>query len=147
MAQSLAKNLIHLVFSTKNRERTINDDLQSELHAFIAGIFKELGSPAIRIGGTRDHVHALFILSKSRALTEVVQEVKRSSSKWMKPHAKNFYWQSGYGAFSVGESAVQPLCMYIEKQNEHHRTVNFEEEFRKLCAQYNVELNEKYAWD
>lgn len=145
--QSLSKNLIHLVFSTKGRVALIGSDARPKLYAFMAGVLADIDSPAIRIGGTADHVHALFMLSKTRALADVVQEIKQSSSKWMKAHARDFYWQSGYGAFSIGESAIEPLCAYIDGQIEHHRKTSFEEEFRKLCAQYHVVIKEEYAWD
>jgi len=145
--QSLAKTLIHLVFSTKGREPLINDDARTKLHAFIAGVLADIDSPAIRVGGTVDHVHVLFILSKTRALSDVVQEIKQSSSKWMKTYENDFYWQSGYGAFSVGESAIEALSAYIDGQVEHHHKATFEEEFRKLCAQYHVVIKEEYVWD
>ncbi len=147
MSQSLSKTLVHLVFSTKNRKPSIPENVRNRLHAYIIGAFSGLDSPAIRVGGPNDHVHALFVLSKNRALSEIVREVKQSSSKWMKAHTSDFYWQTGYGAFSIGESAVAPLCEYIDRQVEHHHKTTFEEEFRKLCAQYNVELKEEYAWD
>lgn len=147
MPQALTKTLIHLVFSTKCRQPLITAAAKPKLHAYLSGIFDNLKSHALRIGGTDNHVHILFNLSKTQALSTVVQEVKQDSSKWMKKYAPEFFWQSGYGAFSIGESAIEPLCSYIDGQEEHHRKTSFEEEFRKLCAQYNVALNESYAWD
>jgi len=147
MPQALTKNLIHLVFSTKLRQPLIDAAAKPKLHAYLSGIFDNLNSHALRTGGTVDHVHILFNLSKTQALSTVVQEVKQDSSKWMKQYVSEFYWQSGYGAFSIGESTIAPLCAYIDGQEEHHRKTTFEEEFRKLCVQYNVELNEKYVWD
>lgn len=147
MPQALTKNLIHLVFSTKLRQFLISAEIKPKLHAYMSGIFENLNSHALRIGGTDNHVHILFNLSKTQSLSTVVQEVKQDSSKWMKQYEAHFYWQTGYGAFSIGEPAIEALSAYIDAQEEHHRKTTFEEEFRKLCAQYNVDLNEKYAWD
>src|SRR5919205_1216669 len=111
MPQSLARNLVHLIFSTKNREPFITPDLRPKLHAYLAGIFSACDSPAITVGGVADHVHALFVLSKNRALSDVVEEVKKSSSKWAKDNggSADFYWQAGYGAFSVSPSNEQQV--------------------------------------
>src|SRR5687768_11942975 len=119
MSQSLAKNLIHLVFSTKHRNAWIPENVRDALYAYQAGIFQEWESPAIVIGGVEDHIHALFVLSKNHALKKIVEEVKKGSSKWMKidgPKNKDFYWQSGYGAFSVSCSNVEEVRSYIQNQ-------------------------------
>jgi len=102
MPQALTKNLLHLVFSTKLRQPLITAAAKPKLHAYLAGIFDNFKSHALRIGGTDNHVHILFNLSKTQALSTVVQEVKQDSSKWMKQHVTEFYWQTGYGAFSIG---------------------------------------------
>lgn len=116
MSQSLVKNLIHLVYSTKHRTPWIVDECRDALFAYQAGIFKQWESPALIIGGVEDHVHALFSLSKKHALMTIVEEVKKGSSKWMKaegPQNKDFYWQNGYSAFSVSESNVPQVKEYI----------------------------------
>lgn len=147
MSQSLSKILVHLVFSTKDRTPTITEPLKPKLHAYLAGIVSNLDSHAVRIGGTNDHIHILLELSKNRALAEVVQQIKRSSSKWMKEQGvRKFYWQNGYGAFSIGESAKKALIAYIDNQEKHHAKWSFANEFRKLCMEYDVPLNEDYAW-
>ena len=150
MSQSLAKNLVHLVYSTKNRQTWIRREHQDGLHAYQAGIFREWESPAITIGGAEDHVHALFILSKNHALKKIIEEVKKGSSKWMKidgPGIPDFYWQAGYGAFSVSQSNIASVKHYIENQEEHHRKMSFQDELRELFRRHEIEFDERYVWD
>ena len=150
MSQSLVKNLIHLVYSTKHREPWIPRESKAGLYAYQAGIFKEWDSPAIIIGGVEDHVHALFSQSKRHALMKIVEEVKKGSSKWMKtdgPRNKDFYWQNGYAAFSVSESNVPEVKEYIQNQEEHHRNMSFQDELRALLDRHHIEYDERYLWD
>lgn len=150
MSQSLVKNLIHLVYSTKHRNPWIPADAQQRLNAYQAGIFKEWDSPALVIGEVEDHVHALFSLSKNHALKKIVEEVKKGSSKWMKSEGTgnaNFYWQNGYAAFSVSQSNVDEVQRYIENQKEHHRRMTFQDELRTLFKKHGIEFNERYVWD
>lgn len=150
MSQSLVKNLIHLVYSTKCRHSWLSQEHRGGLFAYQAGIFKEWESPALVIGGAEDHVHALFCLSKNHALKKIVEEVKKGSSKWMKtegPRIAEFYWQAGYGAFSVSQSNVESVTRYIESQVEHHRKLTFQEELRALFLRHGVEFDERYVWE
>jgi putative transposase len=150
VSQSLVKNLVHLVYSTKHRERWIPTEVQSRLFAYQAGIFQEWDSPALVIGGVEDHVHALFSLSKNHALKKIVEEVKKGSSKWMKAGGTgnaDFHWQNGYGAFSVSQSSVAQVRHYIEDQAEHHRQMTFQEELRALYRKHEMEFDERYVWD
>ena len=150
MPQSLVTLRTHLVFSTKNRERLITPTVEGELHAYLAGILKAKGSPAIEIGGWEDHVHILFSLSKTVALSEVVCDLKSDSSKWIKgrgPALANFYWQAGYAAFSIGKSAEADLIRYIRRQREHHQRRDFKDELRTFLRKYEVEYDERYVWD
>jgi len=148
MPQSLARNLIHLVYSTKHRKPLINAEIQASLFAYQAGIYKQWDSPAIVIGGVEDHVHALFQLSKNHALKKIVEEVKKSSSKWMKTQGtQGFYWQGGYAAFSVSQSNVESVRHYIEAQKDHHRKMSFQDELRLICQRHGVAMDERYAWD
>src|ERR1700733_4463276 len=104
MSQSLVKNYIHIVFSTKYRQHLIHETVEEELYAYLGGVCKIFECNPIKIGGFTDHVHILCMLSKKIALMELLEEVKSHSSKWMKTkedNLKNFYWQDGYGAFSV----------------------------------------------
>ena len=150
MAQSLSSILVHLVFSTKKREPFITSEIESELHAYLSVVFRECKSPSLLIGGTKDHIHAIFALSRTTSLADVVEEIKKSSSKWMKTKGKeyrNFQWQAGYGAFSIGQSNVLDLKRYIANQKEHHRRRSFQDEYRALLKKYNVEFDERYLWD
>src|SRR5713226_3874558 len=124
MPQSLAKNLIHLVFSTKNREPVLTESVRGPLCAYASGVLRDLDSPAIAINAWRDHIHILFVLSKNHSLAQVVMEVKRATSKWIKTQGTEFakfHWQSGYGAFSIGQSGVDEVKTYIANQTKHHR--------------------------
>jgi len=144
------KNLVHLIYSTKGRKRWIEPACQADLFAYQAGIFQALDSPALVIGGAEDHVHALFSLSKNHALKNIVEEVKKGSAKWMKtegPKIREFYWQAGYAAFSVSQSSVANVTSYIENQEEHHRTMTFQEELREFFKRHEVPFDERYVWD
>ena len=151
MPQSLASNLIHLVYSTKSRRRWLIDDSLPGLCAYQSGIFQKWESPAIVIGGVEDHVHALFSLSKNFALKKIVEEVKKGSSKRMKTNEgtanKDFCWQGGYAAFSVSQSNVSKVIAYIENQEEHHRKRSFQDELRVLFDRHGIEFKEQYVWD
>jgi REP element-mobilizing transposase RayT len=150
MAQSLSSVLIHLVFSTKNREPFITPPIESELHPYMAKIFRELKSPSLAIDGTDDHLHILFSLSRVIKIAELVEEVKTSTSKWIKtkgPEFKNFHWQTGYGAFSIGQSNVPLLKRYISGQKKHHQGRSFQDEYRKFLEAYEIDYDERYVWD
>ena len=151
VSQSLVKNLVHLVFSTKGRAPWIPEDVRDRLYAYQSGIFKQWNSPALAVGGVEDHVHALFSLSKNHALKVIVEEVKKGSSKWMKSADgtgnKDFYWQSGYAAFSVSQSNVDSVIRYIASQEQHHHGKSFQDELRALFDRHEVEFDERYVWD
>lgn len=150
MPQSLVKNLLHLIFSTKHRTPWIPTEVRPRLYAHLAGVFRNWDSPVLCIGGVEDHVHALFSLSKNHALKKIVEEVKKASSKWMKDEGtlnSEFYWQNGYAAFSVSESNVQSVKTYIETQDEHHRQMTFQEELRAFFQRHGIEYDERYVWD
>ncbi len=150
MPQSLSSILIHLVFSTKNREPLITEAVEPELHQYLGGIFRNQKCPSLLIGGYYDHIHALFLLSRTMAVADLVGEVKSSSSKWIKTKGKEFagfQWQAGYGAFSIGQSAVEDVKQYIANQKAHHRAWSFQDEFRSTCKKYEVEIDERYVWD
>jgi putative transposase len=150
MPQSLAKNLIHLVFSTKNREPVLTERVRNPLCAYASAVLGDLNSHVIAINAWRDHVHILFALSKNRSLAETVMEVKRATSKWIKTQGKDFaqfHWQSGYGAFSIGQSGLEEVRTYIANQAKHHRVNSFKEEFRSFLKRYQIEFDERYIWD
>jgi REP element-mobilizing transposase RayT len=151
MSQSLAQIYLHIVFSTKDRIPFFKEKkLRDGFHAYLAGICKNLESPALVVGGVEDHVHLLCRHSKNLAVSHFLQELKRDSSKWVKIHAAglgDFHWQGGYGAFSVSPSHVDPLEQYIVNQEKHHQRETFQDEFRRLCRKYGVEIDERYVWD
>ena len=150
MPQSLSSILIHLIFSTKNRERFLTSEIDAELYPYLASIFKAMKSPALIINGTSDHVHTLFSLSRVVTIASLVEEVKTESSKWIKTKGRefrNFHWQSGYGAFSIGQSQLPSVKRYISRQKEHHRRVSFQDEYRKFLKLYEVDYDERYVWD
>lgn len=150
MGQSLVKNYMHIVFSTKHRKPFILPKFEHELFSYIGGVCKELDCQPIIVGGHYDHVHILCMLSKKIALMKLVQEVKQNSSKWFKSLDEilaDFYWQDGYGAFSVNYKGVDPVTRYIANQHEHHRNKTFKREFRAFLKMYNIEYDERYVWD
>jgi putative transposase len=148
MPQSLSKVLVHLIFSTKHREPSIGEVIRPRLHAYLVGSLDNLKSPSIQTGGTSDHVHSLCTLSRTLSLADLVEELKKGSSKWRKAQGvPTFSWQAGYGAFSIGESQAEALIGYIQNQEEHHRKVSFQEESRKFLERYRVAFDERYVWD
>jgi putative transposase len=150
MPQSLSSILIHMIFSTKNREPFITPAIETELHPYMATVFRELKSPTLTIDGTSDHVHILFSLGRVIKVADLVEEVKTESSKWIKTKGlefRNFHWQKGYGAFSIGQSNVASLKRYIRGQTQHHRRVTFQDEYRKFLKTYGIDYDERYVWD
>jgi len=116
----------------------------------MATIFRNHNSPSLIINGTMDHIHALFALGRTIAIANLVEEVKTGSSKWLKTMGRqfrNFHWQRGYEAFSIGQSDVAEVNRYIRNQKEHHRRVSFEEEYRNFLKSYEIEFDERYVWD
>ena len=148
MPQSVVRNGVHLVFSTKHREPFITPDLAPRFHTYLAGTLRGIDCPAIMVGGHVDHVHILFLLAKTVPICKAVEEVKKESSKWAKEHVHpRFYWQSGYGAFSVSPPNEVQVTAYIARQEEHHKTTTFQDEFRDLLRKHGIEWDERYAWD
>ena len=151
MPQSLAQVYLHIVFSTKDRQPFLRDHaLRDRTHAYLAGACMNLQAPSLKVGGVEDHVHLLCRLSKTLSIATLIQGLKRESSKWVKQQTRDvraFYWQSGYGAFSISPSHVDALVEYIERQEEHHRRESFQDEFRRICARYGVVIDERFVWD
>jgi putative transposase len=149
MGQSLVKNYIHLVFSTKYRKAMIYPPHEEELHRYIGGICNALEYPVLIVGGYTDHIHILCMLSKKIALMKLLEEVKSHSSKWMKTRSEslqNFYWQNGYGAFSVNPAEVDVVVAYISRQHRHHDKENsFQDEYRQLLKKYDLNFDERYV--
>jgi putative transposase len=150
VAQSLSKILLHIVFSTKNREPLIDIHFQKDLYAYIAGTCQSLGCETYQVGGMDDHVHIACSLPRTKNPSDLTAEIKRSSSRWISKHQLNalpFAWQAGYGVFSLGQSQLPVLIRYIKNQQEHHKKISFQEEFVMFLKKYDVDYNEKYLWD
>ena len=156
MPQSLARVLIHLTFSTKNRERSLAyPELREHLNAYVVGILRNLECPSIQVGSVIDHLHILYLQSRTVSIADVVGTVKRESSTWIKtqkpeiqdPFLVKFAWQNGYAAFSVSESNVETVQAYIANQQEHHKRMTFQEEYRKCLEKHGVRFDERYMWD
>jgi REP element-mobilizing transposase RayT len=150
MPQSLARLHVHLIFSTKNRAGLLPDTIRPSLHACMATVLQNLGCPPALINSVEDHVYILFELARTVAVSEAVEEVKKSSSKWIKTQGDEFAgfaWQAGYGAFAVSESNVPAVREYIAGQQEHHRRKGFQEEYRAFLQRHGVSCDERYVWD
>jgi REP element-mobilizing transposase RayT len=150
MPQSLARLHVHLIFSTKNREPLLSDTVRDSLHRYVATVLQDFGCPAVLMNSVNDHVHILLELGRTAAVSDVVEQVKTISSKWIKTQGAEFArfaWQAGYGAFAVSESNVQAVRDYIASQQEHHRTKTFQEEYRAFLERHHVAFDERYVWD
>ncbi|HCD86886.1 MAG TPA: transposase [Algoriphagus sp.] len=149
MAGTFTKQIIHAIFSTKDRQKLILPKYELELFSYIAGILKQQNCAPISVGGYLDHVHVLFHLSSTLSLSAVMEHLKTHSSKFAKgmgPEMKNFYWQFGFGAFSVNPKETQKVVEYIRNQKVHHKTRTFQEEFIRFLNSYEIEFDEKYIW-
>jgi putative transposase len=151
MPQSLAKVILHIVFSTKNRFPFLSDKtVRNELHAYIGGTCNNLDCQVIIVGGVEDHIHILCSLSRNISIAKLVGDMKRSSSKWIKTKGgivTKFAWQNGYGVFSVDQHDVERVRAYIADQEEHHREKIFQDEYRNFLNEYKIEYDERYVWD
>ena len=153
MSQSLSQIWVHIVFSTKDRYPFLKEvSMQERLHQYIKSLCNEQGCNVAAIGGVEDHVHILVCMSKKITLCYLVEKIKKSSSKWIKSVAMNnvllakFYWQNGYGAFSVSQSNLDRVKMYIKNQRYHHQTQSFEDEFKKILIRHGVNYDERYLF-
>jgi REP element-mobilizing transposase RayT len=150
MARTLIEIYLHIVFSTKDRANTIPSEIEAELHRYMTGIAANLGSRCLAINGTENHVHTLVSLGKTSALSDLVREVKKGSSSWLKREgaaSRAFGWQDGYGGFSVGRSDLPAVRRYIAAQKEHHRRVSYEEEFVSLLDEHGIAYDARHLWD
>jgi REP element-mobilizing transposase RayT len=148
MPQSLAKVLVHIVYSTKDRTPNLRREIRAELFPYTGGILRHIECPLLQIGGIEDHVHMLIRLPRTMTLAQVVEKTKTSTSKWLKTKGlPDFAWQAGYGAFSIGANDIDRTVRYIQSQEEHHRKMSFQDELRALMAEAGLEMDERYAWD
>ncbi|MBX7246337.1 MAG: IS200/IS605 family transposase [Candidatus Sumerlaeaceae bacterium] len=151
MPQSLSAVYVHLVFSTKDRRPLLSDKVQRDaLHAYLGGVSRNLESPAINVGGVEDHVHILARLGRTISQADLVKELKRVSTIWVKgqgPSYAGFQWQGGYSAFSVSQSNLVKVAKYIANQEAHHAKMSFQDELRELLTKHQVAFDEDYLWD
>ena len=151
MAQSFGRLWTHLIFSTKNRFPFLTDKaLRAQMHAYLAEVLRKHDCETLIVGGVEDHAHALFALARTLPIANVVKEVKRTSSGWIKeanPKISNFHWQGGYAAFSVSQSNLAEVIKYIENQEEHHKRITFQDEYRAFLKAYGVDYDDRYVWD
>ncbi len=150
MAQSLSRQYIHIVFHIKNTSPYIRGNEEAELYAYMGSIIKDNESIPIIINGVSNHIHILLILSKNVCLAKIVEEIKKHSSRWIKTKSdyySTFAWQGGYGGFSVSPSIHDRTKNYIKKQKEHHKAINFKDEYKMFLKEYKIEYNEDYLWN
>jgi REP element-mobilizing transposase RayT len=148
MPQTLSFNLVHIIFSTKDRRPMITGEHACNLHAYLAGTIRSLGCECFRAGGVADHVHLAVRLAPTKTAAKIVSELKTASSAWMKTQGvPRFAWQRGYGLFSVGPADLGALLRYIDAQEEHHRKRSFQDEMRGFFEKYHVAFDERYVWD
>jgi len=148
MPQSLVKNNIHLVFSTRARENNLRIEDYPYLRAYLIGLLSEEHCYLQELGGTENHIHILLALNKTLSISEIVRKIKSNTSRWLhQRYNKPFSWQEDYGAFSVSQSKIDVVRKYIQNQIEHHRKKGFKDEFREFLKAYDIEWDEKYVWD
>lgn len=149
MGHSYTSCLMHVVFSTKNRQRLIKPVLQERLWPYLGGIARENDLKALAVGGVEDHIHILISMPATLSISRTVQLIKGGSSRWIHetfPEQRDFAWQEGYGAFSVGISGVKDTIAYIETQAEHHRTRTYEEELVSFLKRHGMEYDERFVF-
>ena len=150
MPQSFGSLHCHIIFSTKDREPWLDLDVRPRMHAYLATICRDLGADVVRVGGVADHVHVVTTLPRTVSQAQFIEQIKKVSSKWLKTldvRLHGFFWQRGYGAFSVSLSQLGAVLRYVDTQREHHRTRTFQEEYRELLHKHAVDFDERYVWD
>ena len=143
MPQSFACLHYHLIFSTKNRAPLLGGDLPDRLFAYVGGILRDENGALVAAGGMPDHVHLLVSLGRESSVSDVLRQIKGSSSRWIRetiPGLHGFAWQAGYAAFSVSYSHIERVRQYIATQAEHHRTTTFQEEFLAFLRKHNLRV-------
>ena len=150
MPQSLSQVILHIVFSTKDRRSWLDPEIRPRMHAYLATLCRDCDCEAYRVGGAADHVHIATRLARTISQSSLLEKIKKTSSVWIKTQGdqyNSFFWQNGYGNFSIGRSQLDDLTRYIDRQGEHHRTQTFQDEYRTLLHKYHIEFDERYVWD
>lgn len=150
MPSAWTQNFYHAVFSTKGRVPFITPELAERLYPFIGGIARDLRCTLLAVGGMADHVHLLIQYRADLSHSELLQQIKARSSKWIHetfPSMRTFTWQEGYGGFTVSKSAVDAVAKYIREQEEHHRHRDFETEFLALLRKHGIDCRPEEVFD
>jgi REP element-mobilizing transposase RayT len=150
MPQSSSKVILHIIFSTKNREPWLDSKVQPRMHAYLATICRDVDADFVQVGGVADHVHIVTTLPRTVSQAQLIEQIKKASSKWIKSldaRYRGFFWQRGYGAFSVSPSQLDAVLDYVNNQREHHRSRSFQEEYRELLREHGVDFDDRYLWD
>lgn len=146
MPHTYSQNVIHIIFSTKDRQKTISPEFQPRLWAYVAAVCKKLEILVLAVGGIEDHVHLLVQVPPSLPVAKAVLAIKSNSSRCMTELGLKFAWQQGYGAFSVSSSNIPAVVQYIRSQQEHHKKRGFEEEFVALLKKHGVAFDTKFVF-
>jgi REP element-mobilizing transposase RayT len=150
MPQSLSRVILHIIFSTKNREPWLDSNVRPRMHAYLATICRDLDADLVQVGGVADHVHIVTTLPRTLSQAQLIERIKKTFSKWIKAfdvRYRGFFWQRGYGAFSVSSSQLDTALEYVKKQQQHHRRRTFQDEYRELLHKHGVDFDERYVWD
>jgi len=144
MSHAYSHNLLHCVFSTKQRQNLIRKP--EELWRYVAALAHAKNIHVVAAGGTENHLHVLILLPQTITLATAMQEIKANSSRWLRETSAHFQWQEGYGAFSVSQSQRQTVMDYIANQVQHHQKRNFEEEFIALLKNSGVQYDPRFVF-
>ena len=151
MPQSLSNVVVHIIFSTKDRSPVLDKGIRERMHGYLATLCRDLDSTCYKVGGVADHVHIVTSLPRTLTQSKLLEDIKKKSSKWIKREGvsdhNTFAWQRGYGVFSVSPSQLDSVVQYVANQEEHHRTISFQDEYRKFLAKHGVDYDEQYVWD
>jgi REP-associated tyrosine transposase len=147
LSGTFVQNLIHVVFSTRERQPMIPKEFQPRMWSYVAGICKNEKVFVHAIGGMDDHLHGLIQVPSSRALADVIMKIKCNSSRWASEQGRKFAWQKGYGAFSVSASNLPAVIRYIQNQGSYHKKMNFQREFIAMLKKHGVEYDPRYVFD
>ena len=150
MPQSFSKVILHIIFGTKNREPWLDSNVRPRMHAYLGTVCRDMGADLAHAGGVANHVHIVTTLPRTLSQAQLIEQIKKLSSKWIKAldtRYRGFFWQRGYSAFSVSPSQLEAVLRYITDQLEHHRTRTFQEEYRELLRKHGIGFDERFIWD
>ena len=150
MANTYSQIFIHLVFSVKGRQNLISNNWKDDLYKYICGIVKGKSQKVYAIGGMPDHIHILISIKPNLSISQLVNDIKTNSSKWINSKSLvkgQFHWQEGFGAFSYSQSHLDLVIGYVNNQEKHHQSTSFREEYIELLKKYNLDFEDKYLFE